>query len=326
MISKEDPIDVVYTWCDGSDPKFIEEKRAAFKQSGLEYKEEDSGEVRYSDHDELRYSLRSVHQYLPWVRRIFIVTNKQRPKWLKEHEKITVVDHSEIIPHELLPTFSSVTIEMYLSKIPGLAEKFIYLNDDIFIARDMSPTDFFDGDKPVVRFSRKYNSRLTIDEAKEVIGERKDDFTSTLYRSWLLFCQRNKKKIPYEQLVHSVDSYTKTIFDETVKKYPELLSVNSGKFRTGKEYQRILFLYEMGYNLSCPIRRNRRFNFINRVRSYILPLEHFAIVRPSVRKMRRDLHVFKPQTFCLNSLPNEDAEDATKLLSELYGQKAPWEA
>lgn len=326
MISKEDPIDVVYTWCDGSDPKFIEEKRAAFKQSGLEYKEEDSGEVRYSDHDELRYSLRSVHQYLPWVRRIFIVTNKQRPKWLLEHEKITVVDHSEIIPHELLPTFSSVTIEMYLSKIPGLAEKFIYLNDDMFIARDMSPTDFFAGDKPVVRFSERFNTSLSLEEVDRILDKGTNDFASTLFRSWRLFCKRNHRLVPYEYLVHSADSYTKTIFDGVIKKYPELLEVNSGKFRTGREYQRIFFLYEMAYGLSCPIRRNRKSDFLSRLLNIFHPKEYYSVFRPSLKKVKRDISFLKPQTFCLNAISDADEGAVRLFFEEKYGDKAPWEA
>ncbi len=133
----------MYTWCDGADLVFRKRKEQRLKELGLQVEEDNSGAVRYANHDELRYSLRSVHQYLTWVRKIYIVTDKQRPSWFVEHEKIQFVDHTEIIPQELLPTFSSVTIEMYLSRIPGLAEKFIYLNDDIFINRPMNPSDFF---------------------------------------------------------------------------------------------------------------------------------------------------------------------------------------
>lgn len=36
---------------------------------------------RYRDNQELRYSLRSIYRYAPWVRRIYIVTNGQVPNW-----------------------------------------------------------------------------------------------------------------------------------------------------------------------------------------------------------------------------------------------------
>ena len=110
---------------------------------GIPEVEELNGMVRFENHDELRYSLRSVFENLPWINHIYLITNKQRPTWLKEHPKITVVDHTEIIPSELLPTFSSVVIENYLTKIPGLNEHFLYFNDDIFINRHLSPREFF---------------------------------------------------------------------------------------------------------------------------------------------------------------------------------------
>ena len=84
---------------------------------GIPEVEELNGMVRFENHDELRYSLRSVFENLPWINHIYLITNKQRPTWLKEHPKITVVDHTEIIPSELLPTFSSVVIENYLRKL-----------------------------------------------------------------------------------------------------------------------------------------------------------------------------------------------------------------
>ena len=51
--------------------------------------------------------------------------------------------HERIIPNELLPTFNSTTIEMYLHRIPDLAEQFIYSNDDMFPIRPLQISDFF---------------------------------------------------------------------------------------------------------------------------------------------------------------------------------------
>ena len=237
-------IDLVYTWCDGADPVFRKRKEQRLKELGLQVEEDNSGAVRYANHDELRYSLRSVQKYLPWVRKIYIVTDKQRPSWFVEHEKIHFVDHTEIIPQELLPTFSSVTIEMYLSRIPGLAENFIYLNDDIFINRPMNPSDFFSEGQPIVRFTKKKRQRITLSEAQAILSTpENDDFETTVIRSWYTFCTKNQKKVCFENLVHSADAYTKTLFDEVLKKYPEVVAANASPFRTGKEYQRILFSY-----------------------------------------------------------------------------------
>ncbi|WP_415184115.1 hypothetical protein [Phaeovulum sp.] len=101
-------------------------------------------ESRFKSRDELRYSLRSIFDYAPWVRNIFIVTNGQVPTWLDvDHDRVRVVPHREIIPAEYLPTFNSHVIESCLHRIPGLAEHYIYFNDDVMLLRAVKPTDFF---------------------------------------------------------------------------------------------------------------------------------------------------------------------------------------
>jgi hypothetical protein len=100
---------------------------------------------RFVDNEELRYSLRSVIKYAPWVRHIYIVTNGQVPYWLDTmHPRITVVQHSEIFLNSShLPTFSSPAIEVHLHRIPGLASRFIYLNDDVMFGAPVLPSDFW---------------------------------------------------------------------------------------------------------------------------------------------------------------------------------------
>jgi hypothetical protein len=134
------PIDVVYTWVDGMDPNHAA-KRAQHLPTGRP--EHGAGPALFRDNDELRYSLRSLAQYAPWVRRVHLVTDRQRPSWLRERPGLAVVDHAEIIPSRFLPTFNSHVIEAYLYRIPGLAEHYIYCNDDFFLATPTAPGDFF---------------------------------------------------------------------------------------------------------------------------------------------------------------------------------------
>ena len=61
---------------------------------------ENIGDIRYVQFDELKYALRSVNQFAPWFHHIFVVTNNQRPKWLIDHPKISIVDHKDIIPKD----------------------------------------------------------------------------------------------------------------------------------------------------------------------------------------------------------------------------------
>ncbi|CAH1786367.1 unnamed protein product [Owenia fusiformis] len=42
-----------------------------------------------------------------------------------------------------LPTFSSPAIESHLHRIPGLSDKFIYMNDDVMFGKEVWPDDFY---------------------------------------------------------------------------------------------------------------------------------------------------------------------------------------
>jgi glycosyltransferase involved in cell wall biosynthesis len=139
------PVDVVYTWVDGRDPVW---NRARLERlaglTGTATTRESSGQARFVSRNELRYSLRSVHLFAPWVRRIHLVTAGQVPSWLDpDHPQVAVVDHREILPADALPTFNSHAIESALHKVPDLAEHFVYLNDDFFLGRPLGPEAFF---------------------------------------------------------------------------------------------------------------------------------------------------------------------------------------
>ncbi|MEU6843309.1 stealth family protein [Streptomyces sp. NPDC046716] len=136
------PIDVVYTWVDGNDPAW-QRRRAAYGEGG--YHTESANAARYISRDELRYSLRALEQNAPWVRHVYVVTDRQRPSWLTDrHPRISVVDHSEIFDEaDALPTFNSHAIESRLHHIKGLSEHFLYFNDDMFLGRPVTPGDFF---------------------------------------------------------------------------------------------------------------------------------------------------------------------------------------
>ncbi|MFF7755780.1 stealth family protein [Streptomyces sp. NPDC007971] len=136
------PVDAVYTWVDGSDPLWLR-RRAAASSEGLH--EEAANAGRYADHDELRYSLRSLSMHAPWIRNIYLVTDDQTPPWLDTDQPgIQVVSHRDIFSRqEFLPTFNSHAIESQLHHISGLSEHFLYFNDDVFLGSEVLPEDFF---------------------------------------------------------------------------------------------------------------------------------------------------------------------------------------
>lgn len=140
------PIDAVYTWVDGDDPDWLNAKRQfEFPNQDNGYHPEANHKARFRSRDELKYSLRSLEMYAPWFRRIYLVTNGQVPKWLlKDHPKIQIVTHDEIYDDPTcLPTFNSNSIISRLHHIPGLSEHYIYINDDVFFGRPVSPNQFF---------------------------------------------------------------------------------------------------------------------------------------------------------------------------------------
>ncbi|XP_077355392.1 N-acetylglucosamine-1-phosphotransferase subunits alpha/beta-like isoform X2 [Festucalex cinctus] len=107
---------------------------------------------RFEDNGALLYSLRSVEKHVPWVRHVFIVTNGQIPSWLNlKNSRVSIVTQQEIFLNQShLPTFSSPAIESNLHRIPGISQKFIYLNDDVMFGKDVWLDDFYtpsDGQK-----------------------------------------------------------------------------------------------------------------------------------------------------------------------------------
>ena len=138
-------IDFVVTWVDGNDLKWLEEKKKYEKNARLE----SNSIIRYRDWELTKYWFRSIEKFAPWVNNIFFVTYGHFPKWLDtSNKKLRIVKHSEFIPNELLPTYNSNTIEMYLNRIEGLEEKFVYFNDDQFLMEEVKPDDFYKKNMP----------------------------------------------------------------------------------------------------------------------------------------------------------------------------------
>ena len=140
-------MDVVITFVDGSDPLWREDFRRLLNVPVLE--------KRYRDWGLLRFIFRGVETHLPFVRKVFLVVarDSQVPAWV-DRERVTVVLHEQIIPQAYLPTFNSCTIEMFLHRIPGLDERYLYFNDDMFPMMDCVEEDFFPEGHPAIGFSR----------------------------------------------------------------------------------------------------------------------------------------------------------------------------
>lgn len=165
--TSEFPVDVVYTWAAEPSAKMWNEYTAfctaRIKTPGGMGKHAPYHlRGRFRDWGTLEYSLRSVRRYLPWVRRVFLLTNGDGlPSFLGDAQTaaaagVTLITHKDIWPTDRveadLPTFNSDAIESHLHRIPGLAERFIYVQDDMFVGRALSRAAFFgDGGEPILQ-------------------------------------------------------------------------------------------------------------------------------------------------------------------------------
>lgn len=168
----DDAIDIVMPWVDGNDPVHLNKRQEFLVEpptEGPEYVlQEYNAPQRWVQADEVRYALRSIGRFAPWVRKIWIVTDGQIPNMDGFEQdlldKIEIVDHKVIFRgfEKVLPTFNSATIESALWLIPGLAEKFILFNDDIFFTQPIQPTDFFRNGKLVLRGRLQSRKLITV--------------------------------------------------------------------------------------------------------------------------------------------------------------------
>lgn len=160
--------DAVIAWVDGNDPEHRQRLHDHLRSIGAR-PSGTADPTRFNDAGELEYCVASLFRFAPWFRKVHIVTAGQTPKLLRKIEgsafakRIRLVDHAEIFRgHERhLPTFNARTISSALWRIEGVAEQFVYFNDDFVLLQPLQETDFFNGDRMVVRGHWRKQSRYS---------------------------------------------------------------------------------------------------------------------------------------------------------------------
>lgn len=234
------PIDVVFTWVDHSDDKWNSEFRKYSNELNKDNNTLYSSDLaRFENHNELYYSIYSVLKFMPWVRKIFIVTANQIPSWFNQYDypKVEIVYHEEIIEQSYLPTFNSHVIEASLYRIPDLSEHFIYFNDDVFVAKPLSRTHFFQPNGLAsVFFADKSIRRLLSNNS---------EYTSTLWATInsINLIQRNYAVEIDTTLVHTYSPLRKSIYKKLWEQHEnEILSFLSNRFRSKNDLNFTNFL------------------------------------------------------------------------------------
>jgi hypothetical protein len=308
-------IDLIYLWVNGNDPIWKARKNAFL---GIETTPDDANcEGRYADNEELRYSLRSVEKYAPWIRNIFIVTDNQTPHWLNpNHPKIHIIDHTTILPPEALPCYNSCVLEYFLYRIPGLSEHFLFGNDDMFLNTPLTPSFFFAPDGfPYIRLKRKplgiWHYRW-----KKWTGKELTAYRTQIFRAGQLIQSRFGKfysGLPH----HNVDAYRKTDYQtavETVFKTAIDRCITHHK-RSPEDIQRVIFLYYALYV------KHGHLKYIIRTESCTIDADN-----PDYAKRLRRFH---PKLFCLNDNHYTSAADRTRIrpfLESLFPQPSAFES
>ena len=233
----ETTTDFIYLWVDGNDPKWLEKKR---RHGG----DAISSIGRYVDNQELKYSLRSVEKHIPWIRKIFIVTDNQTPKFLDtKHSKIEIVDHTEIIPKEYLPSFNSSVIEHFIHNIPNLSEHFLFSNDDIFLNADVTSNFFFQDGLPIMRMLKDPIIREKL-FLKRLLNLKINTYRLAIENAYKLFRKKYNIFYPVKEH-HNIHAFLKSdykiVMDEVFKK--ELKHMYANRFRHKSDIHRILVNY-----------------------------------------------------------------------------------
>ncbi len=340
MKEKKIQIDLVYLWVDGSDKKWLAKKNFWLEKYGKSKNKYSNVDARFRDNDELKYSLRSVEKFAPWINRIFVVTGGQTPSWLKKSKKISIVDHSKMMPKDALPTFNSTAIETCLHKIPNLSEHFLFANDDMFFNDYITPEYFFDTfGNPIVNVKRKRlsNDSFNGDGYEKYWGAR-HGYNKALHKARGIIYTAFLKKYFIEP-AHNIDPMRKSYLKDTVKKFNDIFKADMYfRFRDKDETGRFLYpLYDncMGRNTLVlnnnltDIRREYDFKRTDGFMYFIKKL----FVKEKIESfdgadIRKKILKHKPKLFCINDGPRsgkKTLEANKKFLQKMFSKKSEFE-
>ncbi len=251
-------IDFVITWVDMNDPAW----QAEFSRYSGDKGNTKNGvsEARFRDYGFLKYWFRGVEKFAPWVRKIHFVTSGQKPEWLDaENPKLHLVRHEDYIPKQFLPTYNSVVIERYVHKIPGLADHFVYFNDDFYLINPVGIDRFFRNGLPcdiaVFQYNpswsqwyRRIKNNIGIInrhfDKREVMARFHDKWFDKSYGSKAFW---NYLLKPYGRFItlrtpHNAQPYLKSTFEEVwAVAEKELTETSANRFRALTDYTPELF-------------------------------------------------------------------------------------
>lgn len=288
-------IDLVYCWVNNNDMSW--NKRKEHYYNLYNPCDKNNEKIRYDDNDELKISLRSVAKNIPWVNHIYIITDNQTPVWLCSSDFITIVDHTEIIPKSYLPTFNSTVIEAHIHNIKPLSEHYLYLNDDVLIGKECTPSFFFKKRKPIIFTSTFLPKKIKF----------KDSFT---YNQKAIFNARQQVKektgisVNYN-IKHGIRCCLKSRYEEIYNLYFDVLNKSfNDKFRnTPISIHAIYAFHEIATKQAkSSYQKNMKSNLII---NSIFKNTFLNITNHTLERLRY-IENTKPLIICINNMNNKE--------------------
>lgn len=335
-IAVERKIDLVYLWLDGNDKNWRHEKDKwqAVESGKVKLAEEGTVEARWRENDELKYSLRSVAKFAPWINHIYIVTGfGQIPSWLDtKNPKITIVDHSEIMPADAMPNFNATAIENCIVNIPGLSEYFLYANDDMFFGRSIKPEYFFDKYGRVIVWHTWDKKRKSYADA--IKKSASSEYGMMIYQTARIFQNLFDKNLIRFRPSHNIEAYKKSSIKEVLTNplidlyYQKTIR---RKFRNKFDIQRWFFtLYDIVFGNAVTRRvRTKKRMFYHLYKVIDLFYSGFRDSPAyTTNAKKRWLNKFRPPLFCINDTQvntKQDDIDNMEFLRNFLPEKSEFE-
>lgn len=293
------PVDVVYTWVDGADPAWVERRNETARRLGRTALDPAANAARFRDRDELRYSLRSVEQHLPWVRKIYLLTDGQTPSFLDTSSpRLEVIDHREIFRDpSVLPVFNSHAIESQLHRIEGLSEHFLYFNDDVFVGRLLGPTAFFHSNG----LSKFFASPTAIPLSAR---QPDDEFNITAAKNNRALIEKTFGRTLVNAFLHTPHPLRRSVLEEIEDRFPEeTMRTAAAPFRTADDLSIASSLHHYyGYLDGKAVPGRIGSGFIN------------AGLREQHPKLMQLLVSRNHDVFCINDYHDGDVSEEEQLL------------
>lgn len=298
-------VDAVYTWVNQTDPEWQRKWLDAFPESEFD-------PDRFTDNDELKYSLRSINKYAKWINKIYIVSNCSKPAWLKDNPKIEWVFHEEIYPSEdMLPTFNSHSIECCLHHIDNLSEHFIYFNDDVVLGQPCLKSDFFDSAGRSISYYEPYG--MVYDGS---MRENIPDYMKASINS----CRLLKEIAPNYSARNLTRHVPHALKKSVLQRIDECFNFDINRTRYSK------LRSDIDINLTSFLYHHYSYITKESVSGDIKNI----IVRPSNIKMIVDEQAFSHKVMCFNdgagSAVDKNYKATTKkYLNRRFSEPSPWE-